>query len=179
MGWRIPTKGPRRISVRRNAISKQKSAPPCHHHESTAPSTLTPRGSAPSPPVFPAQLLLTASGGFQRTSAADFLNSPNRVWSIGPSFAQTIFDRGSRRAKVRQSQAAYDVTVADYRQEQESAMGFARRTLDEASVRYRSGIDSYLNVITAQTALLNAREAALTFYRAVVGRHIRIGMLLP
>jgi hypothetical protein len=103
MGWRIPTKGPRRISVRRNAISKQKSAPPCHHHESTAPSTLTPRGSAPSPPVFPAQLLLTASGGFQRTSAADFLNSPNRVWSIGPSFAQTIFDRGSRRAKVRQS----------------------------------------------------------------------------
>jgi uncharacterized protein DUF4136 len=67
MGWRIRTKGPRRISVRRNAISKQKSAPPCHHHESTAPSTLTPRGSAPSPPVFPAQLLLTASGGFQST----------------------------------------------------------------------------------------------------------------
>jgi hypothetical protein len=45
----------------------------------------------------------------------------------------------------------------------------------EASVRYHSG----LNVSTAQTALLNAREAALTFYRAVVGRHIRIGMLLP
>ncbi len=104
---------------------------------------------------------------------------------------------------MRQSQAAYDVTVADYRQtvltafqqvennlaavriltqviqEQDSAIGSARRTLDEASVRYHSGIDSYLNVITAQTALLNAREAALTFYGAVVGRHIRIGMLLP
>ena len=64
-------------------------------------------------------------------------------------------------------------------QERDSAIGSARRTLDEASVRYHSGIDSYLNVITAQTALLNAREAALTFYRAVVGRHIRIGMLLP
>jgi hypothetical protein len=116
MGWRIPTKRPRRISVPRNAISKQKSAPPWHHHESTAPSTLTPCGSSPSPPVFPAQLLLTASGGFHSTSAADFLNWPNRVWSIGPSLAQTIFDGGSRRAKVRQSQAAYDVTVADYRQ---------------------------------------------------------------
>jgi outer membrane protein TolC len=186
MGWRMPTKGPRRISVPRNAISKQKSAPPWHHHESTAPSTLTPRGSAPSPPAFPAQLLLTASGGFHSTSAADFLNWPNRVWSIGPSLAQTIFDGGSRRAKVRQSQAAYDVTVADYRQtvltafqqvennlaagilnqviqEQDSAVGSATWTLDEASVRYHSGIDSYLKVITAQTALLNAREAALTF----------------
>ena len=104
---------------------------------------------------------------------------------------------------MRQSQAAYDVTVADYRQtvltafqqvennlaavgilnqviqEQDSAIGSARRTLDDASVRYHSGTDSYLNVITAQTALLNAREATLTFYRAVVGRHIRIGMLLP
>jgi len=88
---------------------------------------------------------------------------------------------------VRQSQAAYDVTVADYRQtvltsfqqvennlaavrilnqviqEQDSAIGSARWILDEASVRYHSGIDSYLKVITAQTALLNAREAALTF----------------
>ena len=57
-------------------------------------------------------------------------------------------------------------------QEQDSAIGSARRTLDEASVRYHFGINSYLNVITAQTAPLNAREAALTFYRAVVGRHI-------
>ena len=86
---------------------------------------------------------------------------------------------------MRQSQAAYDVTVADYRQtvltqqvenslaavrilnqviqEQDSAIGSATWTLDEASVRYHSGIDSYLKVITAQTALLNAREAALTF----------------
>ena len=70
MGWRMPTKGPRRFSVPRNAISKQKSAPPWHHHESTAPSTVTPRGSAPSPPVFPAQLLLTASGGFHSTSSS-------------------------------------------------------------------------------------------------------------
>ena len=48
-------------------------------------------------------------------------------------------------------------------QEQDSAIGSATWTLDEASVRYHSGIDSYLKVITAQTALLNAREATLTF----------------
>jgi len=99
MGWRIPTKGPRRISVRRNAISKQKSAPPCHHHESTAPSTLTPRGSAPSPPVFPAQLLLTASGGFHSTSAADFLNWPNSSGRSGRASRKpsSTEDRAARR----------------------------------------------------------------------------------
>ncbi len=132
-------------------------------------------------------LLLTASGGFQSTSAADWFNWPNRVWSVGTSLAETIFDGGSRRATVQQFQATYEATVANYRQtvliafqqvednlaavrilsdvihEQDSAVESARRTLGEADVRYRSGIDPYLNVITAQTSLLNAQEAALTF----------------
>jgi outer membrane protein TolC len=88
---------------------------------------------------------------------------------------------------VQQAQAVYEGTVANYRQtvltafqqvednlaavrilsdvirEQDSGVESARRTLGEADVRYRSGIDPYLNVITAQTALLNAQEAALTF----------------
>jgi NodT family efflux transporter outer membrane factor (OMF) lipoprotein len=46
-------------------------------------------------------LLLTASGGFQSTSAADWFNWPSRVWSVGTSLAETIFDGGSRRATVQ------------------------------------------------------------------------------
>jgi len=88
---------------------------------------------------------------------------------------------------VQQFQASYDETVANYRQtvltafqqvednlaavrilsgviqEQDSAVESANRTLGEADIRYRSGVDPYLNVITAQTAFLNAQEAALTF----------------
>lgn len=132
-------------------------------------------------------LLLTASGGFQSTSAADWFNWPNRVWSVGTSLAETIFDGGSRRATVQQFQATYEATVANYRQtvliafqqvednlaafrilsqviqEQDAAVESARGTLGEADVRYRSGIDPYLNVITAQTAVLNAQESALTY----------------
>jgi NodT family efflux transporter outer membrane factor (OMF) lipoprotein len=132
-------------------------------------------------------LLLTASGGFEGTSVSNWFNWPDRIWSIGTSLTQTIVDGGSRRATVRQSQAAYQATVANYRQtvltafqqvednlaavrilaeviqEQDSAVEAARRTLDEADVRYRSGVDPYLNVISAQTALLTAQESALTF----------------
>jgi NodT family efflux transporter outer membrane factor (OMF) lipoprotein len=132
-------------------------------------------------------LLLTASGGFEGTSVSDWFNWPNRVWSVGMSLTETIFDGGSRRATVQQTQAQYEATIANYRQtvltsfqqvednlaairilsdvihEQDSGVESARRTLEEADVRYRSGIDPYLNVITAQTALLNAQEAGLTF----------------
>jgi len=143
-------------------------------------------------------LLLTASGGFQSTSAADWFNWPSRVWSLGASLTETIFDGGSRRAAVQQYQAAYDATVANYRQtvlvafqqvednlaavrilsqviqEQDAAVESARRTLEEADVRYRSGIDPYLNVITAQTALLNAQQAALTFRQQQITASVQL-----
>ncbi|HVP65481.1 MAG TPA: efflux transporter outer membrane subunit [candidate division Zixibacteria bacterium] len=132
-------------------------------------------------------LLLTASGGFEGNSVSNWFNWPDRLWSVGTSLTQTIFDGGSRRATVQQAQAAYKASVANYRQtvltafqqvednlaavrilsqviqEQDAAVESAKRTLGEADVRYRSGIDPYLNVITAQTALLNAQESALTF----------------
>jgi NodT family efflux transporter outer membrane factor (OMF) lipoprotein len=135
---------------------------------------------------FPA-LLLSGSGGFISLSPADWLTWPNRFWAVGPSLAQAIFDGGLRRATVQQQRAAYDMTVATYRQtvltafqevednlaalrvlrqvidEQSAAVASAERSLQVADLRYRSGIDPYLNVITAQTALLTAQEALVTF----------------
>jgi NodT family efflux transporter outer membrane factor (OMF) lipoprotein len=130
---------------------------------------------------------LSASAGFQSLSIAKWLEWPSRIWSVGPSLAQTIFDAGLRRATVQQFQASYDQTVANYRQtvltafqevedslaalkiltiviaEQDSAIESAGRSLQEADVRYQAGIDPYLNVLAAQTALLADRQLAVTF----------------
>jgi outer membrane protein TolC len=117
----------------------------------------------------------------------NWLTWPGRVWSLGPSLAETIFESGARRATVQQYRAAYDATAADYRQtvltsfqqvednlaalrvlgqvveEQEGAIASARRNLQEAGVRYAAGLDPYLNVIAAQTALLTSEQAQIGF----------------
>jgi len=130
---------------------------------------------------------LSANAGFETLSAAKWLTWPARIWSVGPSLAQTIFDAGLRKATVEQVRATYDQTVANYRQtvltafqqvednlatlkvlaqvieQQDSAVESTARSLREAEVRYRAGLDPYLNVITAETALLNNQQAAVNF----------------
>jgi NodT family efflux transporter outer membrane factor (OMF) lipoprotein len=127
-------------------------------------------------------LVLNASGGWQSSFASDWLNWPSRFWSLGPQLAGTIFDGGARRGLTEQARAAYDQTAANYRQtvlgafqsvednlstlrileqearEQRTAVDSASHLLDLATTRYTTGIESYLNVITAQTALLANRE---------------------
>ena len=135
---------------------------------------------------FPA-IILGATAGLQSVSFVNWLTWPSRVWSVGPTLAQTIFDGGLRKATVQQFQATYDQTVANYRQtvlaafqqvednlaalrilsevieQQDSAIESARRSLQEADVRYKAGLDPYLNVIAAQTVLLNDQQAAVNF----------------
>ena len=132
-------------------------------------------------------ILLTASGGFGNSSAANWFTWPSRFWSVGPSLAETIFDAGLRKATVQQYRATYDQTVANYRQtaltafqqvddnlaalrilsqdidQQGAAVQAAQRSLQEAEVRYKAGLDPYLNVITAQTILLTNQQAAVNF----------------
>jgi len=132
-------------------------------------------------------ILLSATGGFGTSSIANWLTWPSRFWSVGPSLAETIFDAGLRNATVQQYRATYDQTVANYQQtvltafqqvednlaslrilsqdidQQDAAVQAATRNLREADVRYKAGLDPYLNVITAQTALLTDQEAAVNF----------------
>jgi len=132
-------------------------------------------------------ILLSASGGFGTSSVANWLTWPNRFWSVGPSLAETIFDAGLRKATVQQYRATYDQTVANYREtvltsfqqvednlaalrilsqtidQQDAAVEAAARSLREAEVRYKAGIDPYLNVIAAQTILLNDQQATVNF----------------
>jgi NodT family efflux transporter outer membrane factor (OMF) lipoprotein len=132
-------------------------------------------------------ITLSATAGFQSLMFTKWLDWGSRVWSLGPALAQTISDGGLRKATVQQSQAAYDQTVATYREtvltafqqvednlaslsilsqvieQQDGAIESAGRSLQEANVRYDAGLDPYLNVIAAQTALLSDQETAVNF----------------
>ncbi len=125
---------------------------------------------------------LTASGGLETSNFTQWFTWPSRFWSLGPSVSQTLYDAGARRAQVEQAQASYDAAVANYRQtvlnafqavednlanlrilaeevsQQQTAIVSSAHYLDLAVVRYKTGVDSYLNVITAQTAVLTSRE---------------------
>jgi NodT family efflux transporter outer membrane factor (OMF) lipoprotein len=126
---------------------------------------------------------LNATAGFESTSISNWFTWPSRFFAAGPAAAETLFDAGLRRATVMQFRAQYDETVANYRQavltafqqvednlaslrilsveiqDQDAAVKSAERTLALATDRYKLGLDPYLNVITAQTALLSNQEA--------------------
>ena len=124
-------------------------------------------------------LSLSAIAGFQGTSALNWLNWPSRFWAVGPGLSQTVFDAGRRRATKNITVANYDATVADYRQtvltafqqvednlaalrvlenearQQREATASAEQSLDLFQTRYEGGVDTYLQVVTWQTAALN------------------------
>jgi NodT family efflux transporter outer membrane factor (OMF) lipoprotein len=129
---------------------------------------------------------LSAAAGLESSTFATWFTWPSRFYSIGAAGAETIFDAGLRRATVEQYRAQYDETVANYRQAvltafqqvedtlaslrllsqelqfQDTAVNSAEKTLAIAMDRYNLGLDPYLNVITAQTALLSNQETAVT-----------------
>ena len=130
-------------------------------------------------------LSLSAGAGSQTAVIGDLLTWPSRFWSVGPQLAETLFDAGKRRAQVRVTQAAYDANVANYRQtvltafqqvedslaqlrilseEREiadRAVKAAQQSLDISTNQYRGGIANYLQVITAQTSLLQNQRSVV------------------
>jgi len=128
---------------------------------------------------------LNATGGFASSSLASLLTWPSRFWAVAPSLAATLFDAGKRHAQVDLQRAAFDGSVALYRQtvltsfqqvedqlaalrilaqEAEAegqAVAAAQEALDIANEQYRAGTVDYLQVIISQTTLLQARRTAL------------------
>lgn len=133
---------------------------------------------------FPA-LTLNGNGGYQNSSLANLFTLPHRFWSLGPALALTLFDGGARSAQKAVNIAAYDKTVADYRQTvlaafqdvednlaalrqlqieadaQQAATAAANEALRLTENQYLAGTVSYLNVIVAQTTALTAQRSAL------------------
>ena len=130
-------------------------------------------------------LSLSASLGRSSTTVSDLFSASNMLWSLGLSATQVIFDAGAIGARVDAAKAAYDASVASYRQtvltafqsiedqltataslaEQEvlrrEASTAADRTEQQILNRYRAGQVSYTEVVTAQATALNARRTVL------------------
>ncbi len=135
---------------------------------------------------------LSATAGLESSSISNWLTWPSRFWSMGPSVSQTLFDGGLRSSQSEQARAAYDATVAAYRQTvltsfqevednlaalrllgqeaqmQDEAVKAASQTATVVTNQYRAGVVGYLNVISAQTTELNNRKTAL----AILGRRL-------
>ena len=130
-------------------------------------------------------LSLSAGAGLQTTVIGDLLTWPSRFWSVGPQLAGTLFDAGKHRAQVKVTQATYDATVANYRQTvltalqqvedslaqlrilseegviADRAVKSAQQSLDISTAQYRGGLANYLQVITAETSLLQNQRSVV------------------
>ncbi len=148
--------------------------------------------------AFYPSLTLTASAGFTGSSLTKWFSLPSRFWSVGPGLAYTLFDAGRRRAVVVEEQAAYDATVANYRQtaltafqqvedqlaalrilEVETAkvqetVEAANRALTVSTAQYKAGTTYYLTVITAQATLLNAQRTAVDLLTRRLGASVSL-----
>jgi NodT family efflux transporter outer membrane factor (OMF) lipoprotein len=131
-------------------------------------------------------LSISAFPGLFSTALSNLFSYNSRTWSVGPSLSYTALDFGRRKASVQESEAAYDATVAGYRQtvlsafqeveddlaslrylaeeagQQNDAVVAARQALSLELDRYRAGTDSYLSVIETQTIALSDEQTAIT-----------------
>ncbi len=128
---------------------------------------------------------ITGGGGFESAQPGTWLQGPSELWSLGASASETLFDAGRRRAITDEARANYRQSVANYRQSvlngfqevednlaalrvlaQESgsaatALSAANRSLQLSTNRYKGGVATYLEVLSAQQAqLANQRTQA-------------------
>jgi NodT family efflux transporter outer membrane factor (OMF) lipoprotein len=144
-------------------------------------------------------LSLSASTGYQSSGLVDLFAAPGFFWALGPAaLAQTLYDGGARKAQMEQAVAAYDGTVAAYRQTvlagfqqvednlsalrildeearvQDEALISARESVALTINQYKAGTVSYLNVIITQYVALTNERAAL----AIRGQRLTAAVLL-
>jgi len=129
---------------------------------------------------------LFGATGFQTSAIGSLISSGSIYWGMGANVAEQIFTGGARRAQVQYARAGYDADVANYRatvlnafrevqdsvtgltvleqaqQTQQAAVDSARSTLDISTNRYKGGLVSYLDVVTAQQTLLSNEQQLAT-----------------
>jgi NodT family efflux transporter outer membrane factor (OMF) lipoprotein len=132
--------------------------------------------------AFYPQVTLSATVGYASSTFGRWLSTASNFWAAGPSAAINVFDFGRRRAAAAEARAGFEIASAGYQEAvlaafrevedqlsalrileeeaaiQDRAVAAARRSLALANNRYRGGVASYLEVITAQSfALANER----------------------
>jgi len=144
-------------------------------------------------------LSLSGSLGYLSAELATLFTAPSFFWALGPmALATTLFDGGARKAQSEQAMAAYDGTVAFYRQTvltgfqevednlaalrildeeaqmQEQAVNSSHESVTLTTNQYRAGIVSYLNVVTTQIIALTNERAAIS----ISGQRLNAAVLL-
>jgi NodT family efflux transporter outer membrane factor (OMF) lipoprotein len=141
---------------------------------------------------------LSFSGGLESGSISQWFTWPSRFFSVGPSITETVYDGGLRAAQTDQARAAYDGSVATYRQTvltafqgvednlaalrileeearvEDEAVRAAQESVVLTTNQYKAGIVSYLNVITVQTIALTDEITAVQIH----GRRMAAAVLL-
>lgn len=136
--------------------------------------------------AFYPNLTLSADGGFESSTIKHLLDWPSRFWSVGSSASETVFDAGLRRATVNQYVATYNADVASYRQtvltafqqvedylaavrilsqqmqQLQVAVQSAQKYVELEKGRYETGVDPYVDLVTAETTLLSNQQSLTT-----------------
>ncbi|EUK18196.1 NodT family RND efflux system, outer membrane lipoprotein [Commensalibacter papalotli (ex Servin-Garciduenas et al. 2014)] len=135
--------------------------------------------------AFYPDVTLSASLSYSGTPVGSLIQVANRIWSLGASASETLFDGGSRTSLVKQAEAQYDMSVATYRQtvleaiqgvedqlsnlrileqqyiEQQQAVSLANQTAQIALNQYKVGTQDYTTVVTQQITSLSNQQTAL------------------
>jgi NodT family efflux transporter outer membrane factor (OMF) lipoprotein len=130
-------------------------------------------------------ITLGASGGLEGTSITNWFNGPSAFVAAGASAVGTVFDAGRRRGLNEQARAVYDQSIANYRETvlgafqevedslaalrlledeaktQDAAVAAAQKSLQLSNNRYKGGVATYLEVITAQSIALSDQRVAV------------------
>ena len=128
---------------------------------------------------------LTGTGGFESTHGGTWIQGPSALWSLGAQASELLFDAGRRHALTRQARDQYEAQVSSYKgviflafedvedqlsslrvldQEsaaEQAAVDAAQHSYDLSNVRYKGGVTSYLEVLTAETTLLQNQRTAI------------------
>jgi NodT family efflux transporter outer membrane factor (OMF) lipoprotein len=130
---------------------------------------------------------LDASGGWQSDGGGiNLFDADNTLWSLGPSLALTLFDGGYRRAADRAAMDQFNAASSNYKSvvltafqqvqdnlvlcngladeaaQEDQAVQAAANTTNLSMTLYQDGATTYLDVVTAQTAQLQAQQTALS-----------------
>jgi len=148
--------------------------------------------------AFYPDITLSASGGFQSPDITRWLTWPSRFWSVGSSLSETVFEGGLLRAQSDQARAAYDASVASYRQTvltafqevednlaalrilehesevQDEVVKAAQQSVTLTTNQYKAGTASAIEVIVTQTAELSNEKTAID----LMGRRMTASALL-
>jgi NodT family efflux transporter outer membrane factor (OMF) lipoprotein len=130
-------------------------------------------------------ITLGGTGGFESTHAGTWIQGPSALWSLGGQATELLFDAGQRHALTDQARHTYEAQVSGYKgviflafedvedqlsglrileQEtaaQQKAVDSTQHSFDVSDRRFKGGATSYLEVLTAETTLIQNQRTAV------------------